>query len=165
MSCTIYVSARVGAAGTISSIYSQELSWALFGTVSEEKAVLGFDSGTPAAGTLSGTAGSLVYKTITELLSQHQYNSSVGTRIGVTVGDARLLESNNLRKFVGIVNESDTTMYLALGSCATLNEGIRLGTEKGERQFELNWAKLYTGEIWGKHGQSGTKNVVLIEGI
>ena len=112
-----------------------------------------------------GAAGTIHFKTPTELLSQQQFTSPIGTQCGVTRTSALLLSTNNNRKWACIINNSDTAVFLALGSHATAGDGIRLGTENGERAFQLDWTKLYMGEIWAKHNRVGTKKVTVSEGV
>jgi len=87
------------------------------------------------------------------------------TNTAVSVGDTSttILAANANRKYALIVNDSDTNIYLALGAAAAVNSGIRLNANGGA--FEINWANLYKGAIYGIHAAAGlTKVVTVIEG-
>jgi len=64
----------------------------------------------------------------------------------VGIASTLVLDSNPLRKYLVLVNDSDTTLYLALSSePAVLNSGIRLNANGGS--FEINLLNPYHGKI------------------
>jgi len=79
----------------------------------------------------------------------------------VTVAAAQLMPANKHRTGVFIINDSDTTIYLALGVDAALNAGIRLNAEGGS--FEINKANLFKGAISCIHGATGNKVLCAVE--
>lgn len=72
-----------------------------------------------------------------------------------------ILAANATRKFATFVNDSDETVYLALGQDAALNQGIRLNANGGG--YEINATNLFTGAINGI-STSGSKKIVYTEG-
>lgn len=87
---------------------------------------------------------------------------TIGTDGSVTVGgsDTLVLASNSNRRYVVLVNDSPSVMYLRLGGgAATLNSGIRINPNGGS--YEINSDNLYTGEIRGiGTGAGGVLTVV-----
>lgn len=81
--------------------------------------------------------------------------------IDVTTSSTAILAANNARKYVAIVNDSDTTIYLAFGAAAVVNKGIRLNAAGGS--LELTPPEMYRGAINGIHGGSGNKRVTVVE--
>jgi len=81
----------------------------------------------------------------------------------VTVGktSSTLLSSNENRRYAIIVNDSAHTIYLALGSTARVNEGIRLNSGGGG--YEITALNLYRGEVTAVSA-FGNCNVTLMEG-
>lgn len=88
-------------------------------------------------------------------------STSVDTAIsdGVTVGDTStdILAVNENRKSATIVNDSDETIYLKLGSGASLNSGIRINANGGSAKITE-----YTGIITAI-STSGGKVVTVTE--
>lgn len=65
--------------------------------------------------------------------------------VGTT--SAVVLDEDANRKFALLINDSDTTIYLALGKHAKLNAGIRLAPHGG--YYEVNLDQAYIGKIYG----------------
>jgi len=87
----------------------------------------------------------------------------VATNTGVDVGVAstQILAANHNRKYAAIVNDSDTTIYLAIGAAAVANQGIRLNANGGV--YEILLADLNTAAINGIHAGVGNKRVTVVE--
>jgi hypothetical protein len=81
--------------------------------------------------------------------------------IDVGVSSSQILAANTNRKGVVIVNDSDSTIYLSIGTAAEMNKGIRLNANGGS--YEMNWSNLSTQAINGIHGASGNKRVCVME--
>ena len=81
--------------------------------------------------------------------------------VSIGTGSTEVLVRNTRRNFASFVNDSDTTIYLSLGSAAVLNKGIRLNANGGS--FELNVTNLYLGAIYGICAGGG-KNLCVVEG-
>lgn len=99
-----------------------------------------------------------------ELLGQHQFGTVSNGSVWVGTDTTTILAANSDRKYAGFWNNSDSVLSLALGADAVADQGVRLGTAGGERQFNLTWENLYAGAISGIHSESGTKLVSFIEG-
>ena len=86
-------------------------------------------------------------------------SATSATSTGVTVGSTSttILASNTSRKSAVIVNDSDETIYLKLGSGATSNSGIRINANGGSATITK-----YTGIITGICA-SGSKVAVVTE--
>lgn len=96
--------------------------------------------------------------------SVHPRTATADTTDGsasVTTSSGVLVPSKPDRRFLYLVNDSTSNVYLSFGGTATLNEGIRLGSSGGSLLIDLN--NLYTGAISGIVS-SGTATVTFIEG-
>jgi len=123
------------------------------------------------AGTRKGT---LTEENLTSILAQLNISLSAlrdallgkatsFTTSSVTVGNSSttVLAANANRKGAVFVNDSDETIYLARGSTAVMNQGIRLNANGGS--FEINATNLYTGVV-SAICASGGKNLCVEEG-
>ncbi len=81
--------------------------------------------------------------------------------IGVTTGAA--LAANDARVYALFINDSDTTIYLMLGSAAVLNEGIRLNANGGSFEMTQQQGNLYDGVVNGI-SSGASKNLLVLEG-
>jgi hypothetical protein len=77
------------------------------------------------------------------------------------VSSSQILAANTNRKGVVIVNDSDSTIYLSIGTAAEMNKGIRLNANGGS--YEMDRLNLSTQAINGIHGASGNKRVCVME--
>lgn len=68
---------------------------------------------------------------------------------GVDVGDSSttVRAANAERRYLLLVNDSDTEIYVALGVAAVLNQGIRLNSEGGWYEM-LEGQNLYAGAVY-----------------
>lgn len=74
-----------------------------------------------------------------------------------------IVAANASRKHITIVNDSDTTIYLAAGAAAVLNKGIRINANGGVAQFGgAGGLPLTTQAINGISSVTG-KNVTVQE--
>ncbi len=68
---------------------------------------------------------------------------SMDTPVGAS---GLVIDSNILRKYLILVNDSDTNMYLNLGTeAAETNKGIRLNANGGS--YEINLTNPFTGPV------------------
>ena len=85
---------------------------------------------------------------------------------GSTVGTGEptvLVQQNARRKLLTIINDSDTTMYVAKADRATLNTGFRLNANGGVFTIESDaMGYLWTGPVAVICGSS-SKNVTITE--
>lgn len=82
---------------------------------------------------------------------------------GMTTSSGVALAANGKRLYALIINDSDTVVYLNLGGTAAVNTGIRLNAAGGS--YEINLANLFVGAINGIHGGTGTKVLLVSEGV
>ncbi len=87
-----------------------------------------------------------------------------GAAAAVATASTLGLAANANRRYAILVNDSDTTIYLGLGTAAVLNQGVRLNANGGS--YEMSWelGNLYIGAIYAIHGGSATKNLLPTEG-
>ena len=84
------------------------------------------------------------------------------TNDSVTIGTSstEILVANAARLYAIIVNNSSSSVYLALGVDAVLNKGIRINANGGS--YEIKSDNLFIGAINGISAAGG-KNVVVTE--
>jgi hypothetical protein len=76
----------------------------------------------------------------------------------------QVLAANSSRKYALIVNDSDTTIYLKLGSAAAVHEGIRINANGGYFEMGAAQGNLYTGAVNAVHDGVGDKTLLVTEG-
>lgn len=85
--------------------------------------------------------------------------------VGVNVTDSStaVLAANTNRQVAIIVNDSDTTVYAAIGQTAVANQGIRLNANGGVLNIS-KWGDLFsTQAVNAIHASTGNKVVVAQE--
>ena len=70
---------------------------------------------------------------------------AVHRNIFLTATQEQISPVNPARRYLLIVNDSDTVAYLALGIPAVANQGIRLNASGGS--YEINFTNPFTGAI------------------
>jgi hypothetical protein len=91
------------------------------------------------------------------LISENAFNSAVV--VGTT--STLVIAANPNRKFLILVNDSDESIYVTLGSPAVLQEGIMVGSFGGA--LNIDTAMLYRGEVTAIC-ESGGKRLTICEG-
>jgi hypothetical protein len=93
------------------------------------------------------------------------YTTAGHTNVNVN-GNTNIIAANGNRKYLLIVNDSDTVIYLAFGGNATVPVGIRLNASGGSYEMSAQEGNLYTGAIYANHGGGAVDKVLLLtEGI
>lgn len=87
------------------------------------------------------------------------------THPNVTTTSSTALAANANRKTALLVNDSDTVIYLKLGATAVANQGIRLNASGGSYEMSAALGNLYLGAINAIHGSTGTKVLLVTEGV
>lgn len=67
--------------------------------------------------------------------------------VNAGVATSQVLAANPVRRYVLIINDSDTIVYLRLGSTAALNAGIRLNANGGVYEMSGALGNLFKGSI------------------
>ena len=81
--------------------------------------------------------------------------------VNVGVATTQIIAANTARRHLIIVNDSDTTIYLAVGNPAVLASGIRINAAGGA--FTMDRQNLATAAVNGIHGGIGNKAVTVHE--
>lgn len=87
------------------------------------------------------------------------------TAVNITSTSGEVLAANANRKYALLINDSDTVIYLKIGSPAVVNEGIRLNANGSSYEMAAALGNLATGAINGIHGSSGSKVLTVLEGV
>lgn len=77
--------------------------------------------------------------------------------VNVTTSSTQILAANASRKCAPICNDSDTTMWLAIGQAAVAHQGIRLNANGGTLVISINGDIFSTEAVNAIHGGVGAK--------
>lgn len=77
--------------------------------------------------------------------------------VNVTTSSTQILAVNTSRKSTIICNDSDTTMWLAIGQTAVAHQGIRLNANGGVLVISINGDIYSTEAVNGIHVGVGNK--------
>jgi len=95
--------------------------------------------------------------------TQTAYSYTVAAHTNINVnGNTNIIAANTSRKYLLIVNDSDTVIYLVLGGVATVPAGIRLNANGGSYEMSLQQGNVYTGAINANHGGGAVNKVLLL---
>jgi len=93
------------------------------------------------------------------------YDTAGHTNVNVN-GNTNIIAANASRKYLLIVNDSDTVIYLVLGGNATVPAGIRLNANGGSYEMSPQFGNLWNGSINANHGGGAVNKILLLtEGI
>jgi len=76
-----------------------------------------------------------------------------------------VLAANASRRYVLLINDTATVIYVELGAAAVVNEGIRLNANGGRYAMAPALGNLYLGAIHGIHGGAGNQVLLILEGV
>ena len=93
------------------------------------------------------------------------YTTPTHTGVNAATSSGTALASNSNRLYALIINDSDTVVYLALGATAVANTGIRINGGGGAYEMSSYLGNLYTGAINCIHDGSGSKVLLVTEGV
>lgn len=94
-----------------------------------------------------------------------RYKNATHTEADVAATSTLVLAENNLAQHRMFMNNTSDDIYLMCGAAAELNKGILLAGTKGfSYEMSERLGNLYKGAIYGIHGGSGTKRVLVLEG-
>jgi hypothetical protein len=93
------------------------------------------------------------------------YTTATHTTLGVTTSSQTALAANTSRKYALFVNNSDTEAFLKIGATAVANEGIRLNAYGGSYEMLPSDGSLNTGAVNVIHGGTGSKTLLITEGV
>lgn len=97
-------------------------------------------------------------KNMWEFLKPKNYLNT-GVNIGTT--STPVLAARPGRKYAIFVNDSDTVIYLAFGSPASVGNGVRLTKDGGF--YEITWNNPIEAAVYAIHGGTGTKRLTVVE--
>lgn len=82
--------------------------------------------------------------------------------VAVGVASTAVVGANVARRYLMLANDSDTVLYVQLGGVATVNGGIRVNVGAA---LEWHGSSNYTGAVTAIHGSTGTKALLVTEGV
>lgn len=89
----------------------------------------------------------------------------VHTTYSVTTASGLALDAEPKRRYALFVNDSDATIYLSLGGVAAANTGIRLNANGGSYEMSDELGNPYVGDVTAIHGSTGSKVLLITEGV
>lgn len=95
---------------------------------------------------------------------RESYASPKHTVVNADVSSVQVLPRNEARRYALFINDSDTTVYLSLGTPAVLNKGIRLNANGGAYEMLSGRGSLYKGDIYVITSAAG-KSILVTEGM
>lgn len=69
------------------------------------------------------------------------------TEVTALTSSTAVLSANRDRRYALFINDSDTTMYLALGDDAAANTGIRLNANGGSYEMTMGAGNVFKGAV------------------
>tara|TARA_R110000787_G_scaffold233849_1_gene340702 strand:+ start:188 stop:493 length:306 start_codon:yes stop_codon:yes gene_type:complete len=90
-------------------------------------------------------------------------NTYTHTAVAVAVTSTTLLAANGNAAYRIFINDSDTAVYINLGTTAVANAGIRLNSGGGSYEMSAHAGNLFTGAVYAIQADSGTKLVLVSE--
>ena len=100
-------------------------------------------------------------------ISDKSYNNSITMTHTVVNADATsgvALAANANRKYMLIVNDSDTVIYISIGTATALNSGIRLNANGGSYEISARYGNLDTRVI-NCISSVASKKLLVTEGV
>lgn len=102
----------------------------------------------------------------TEPSGSGEYTTATSTTINVATTSTIALASNANRLYALFVNNSDDTdIYLMIGNDAVVGQGIRLNMGGGSYEVSKKLGNLTTAIVKAIHGGTGTKQLLVVEGV
>jgi uncharacterized protein (DUF2345 family) len=87
------------------------------------------------------------------------------TTASMSTSTTAVLAANRSRKFVLVVNDSDTDVYLKIGVAAVANQGIRINANGGSFTMSPQHGNLDQRAINGITSSGSSKTVLVTEGV
>ena len=91
---------------------------------------------------------------------QHDFAEGTPSKVSVGNTTTELLSATSGRRYAILVNDSNETIYISLGSDAVINSGIRLNAGGGS--YTISGDRPFRGAINGIC-TSGGKNISIFE--
>lgn len=91
------------------------------------------------------------------------YSAPNHSSANVGVTSTPVIAANGARQYLLLVNDSDTAIYVTLGTTATMNSGIRLNAGGGSFEMSALMGNLYQGSISAISSVAG-KALLVTEG-
>lgn len=92
---------------------------------------------------------------------QHVQLSHSTHSAGTSSGEA--VSSNSDRRYLLLINDSDTDIYIKFGASAVVSEGIRIGSAGGSYEASPRNGNLDIRAVNAIHGGTGSKTLLVAE--
>jgi len=126
---------------------------------------VGSTSDAAAVTNVAGTISSKLRGVVALLAQAFSVVTFTHSPYNVTSSNSQILAANANRKYLLVVNDSDTVIYIKIGANASLNDGIRLNANGGSYEISSAMGNLATGAINAIHGSTGNKVILITEGV
>jgi len=91
--------------------------------------------------------------------------SAKHTAVNVTTKTTVIISANPSRKWLLLVNDSDTPIWVNLGAAAKIHEGIRINANGGSLELSSVHDCLYLDAVNGIHESTNNKVMLVTEGV
>lgn len=87
------------------------------------------------------------------------------SQVDVGATSTSMIGANASRRYLLIINDSDTVIYLNLtGAAAVVNRGVRINANGSNYEMSATNENLVIGAITAIHGGAGNKSLLVTEG-
>ena len=124
----------------------------------------GLDGSEPIIGAVKLAPGTTV-DVASEPSGNGDYTTPTHSTLSVTTTSQIALVANPNRLYASFQNDSDTVIYIMEGVTAVANQGRRLNANGGSYEMSKKLGNLYVGTIYAIHGGTGSKVLLITEGI
>ena len=87
------------------------------------------------------------------------------TAVNVATDSTVVIAANPSRKWLLLVNDADTPIWVKLGAAAKVHEGIRINANGGSLELSSVHDCLYLGAVNGMHASANNKVMLVTEGV
>jgi len=87
------------------------------------------------------------------------------SKLDVTTTSQTAVAASDGRKWLLLINDSDTDIYINMGGTAVANTGIRLNANGGSLELNPVLGSRYQGAITAIHSGTGDKVLLITEGV
>lgn len=88
------------------------------------------------------------------------------SRVDVAATSTAVIAADDSRKYLILINDSDTVMYVSFGAAATLYSGVRINANGGNYEMSAAFGNNFVGAIYAIHESTGnTKRLLVNEGV
>lgn len=97
-------------------------------------------------------------------INRHYYTQANHTTVSITSASVQVVASNPSRSYLIIANNTDTTVWLSLGTVSTAEKGIPLFANGSAYEISSQFGNLFQGVINASVSGTVSKTIQVVEG-